>query len=96
MPQTLCVPGHIAYGSVIAGQGFSAVAGLLVVHLLGPSLLSGALAVALAIAAMHSLRCIHPPGGATAFAAVLGGPAMLIGLGGGISLLTRRRRSIID
>jgi len=56
---------------VLAGQSFSALAGLLVVHLLGPSLLAGALAVALAIAAMHSLRCIHPPGGATALSVVM-------------------------
>lgn len=56
---------------VLAGQGFSAVAGLLVVHLLGPSLLAGAMAVALAIGVMHSLRCIHPPGGATALSVVM-------------------------
>lgn len=29
--------------------------------------------MALAIAAMHYLRCIHPPGGATALIAVIGG-----------------------
>ena len=32
--------------------------------------------MALAIGAMHYLRCIHPPGGATALSAVLGGPAI--------------------
>lgn len=57
--------------AVLAGQGVSAFAGLLVAHLLGASLVSGALAVALAIAAMHSLRCIHPPGGATALSVVM-------------------------
>ena len=30
-------------------------------------------AVGLAVGAMHYLRCIHPPGGATALAAVIGG-----------------------
>lgn len=34
---------------------------------------TGALAVALAIAVMQYLRCVHPPGGATALAAVIGG-----------------------
>lgn len=32
-----------------------------------------ALAVGLAVAAMHYLRCIHPPGGATAMSAIIGG-----------------------
>lgn len=36
----------------------------------------GALAVGLAVGAMHYLRCIHPPGGATALAAVIGGPTI--------------------
>ncbi len=35
--------------------------------------LAAAAAVALAIAAMHMTRCLHPPGGAVALAAVLGG-----------------------
>jgi len=39
-------------------------------------LLAGPLAVALAIAAMHYLHCIHPPGGATALTAVAGGASV--------------------
>ncbi len=40
-----------------------------------PSLtLAVALAVALSMFMMHFLRCLHPPGGATALAAILGGP----------------------
>lgn len=35
-----------------------------------------AMAVGLAIGAMYQLRCIHPPGGATAFVAVMGGDAI--------------------
>lgn len=35
--------------------------------------LAAGLAVGLAIALMHVLKCIHPPGGATALAAVVGG-----------------------
>lgn len=44
--------------------------------------LAAGLAVGLAIGAMHVSRCIHPPGGATALAAVIGGPAIhTIGFG---------------
>lgn len=38
--------------------------------------LAAACAVGLALGAMHLLRCVHPPGGATALTAVLGGPAI--------------------
>lgn len=38
--------------------------------------LAASLAVGLAIGLMHYLRCLHPPGGATALTAVLGGPAI--------------------
>ena len=37
-------------------------------------LLAGPMAVAIAIVVMYYLRCIHPPGGATALVAVVGGP----------------------
>lgn len=57
--------------SVIGGQVSSAVVGVLVVSVLGASPLSAALAVSLAIAVMHLLRCLHPPGGATALSVVL-------------------------
>ncbi|MGD2054069.1 MAG: HPP family protein [Gammaproteobacteria bacterium] len=39
-------------------------------------LFAAALSVGFAILAMHYLRCIHPPGGATALSAVVGGPAV--------------------
>lgn len=39
----------------------------------GDPMLAASLAVSLSIAAMYSLRCLHPPGGATALYAVLGG-----------------------
>lgn len=35
--------------------------------------LAPALAVGLAVGAMHYLRCLHPPGGATALSAIIGG-----------------------
>lgn len=57
--------------AVLAGQGFSALTGLVVARTLGAGLFSEALAVALAIGVMHCLRCIHPPGGATALSMVM-------------------------
>ena len=42
----------------------------------GEPMLAASLAVALSIAAMYSLRCLHPPGGATALFAVLGGESV--------------------
>ncbi|VAX12279.1 hypothetical protein MNBD_GAMMA24-457 [hydrothermal vent metagenome] len=48
--------------------------------------LAAGLAVGLAIGAMHVARCIHPPGGATALAAVIGGPSLhAIGFGYALS-----------
>ncbi len=38
--------------------------------------MAAAVAVALAIGAMSLMRCLHPPGGAAALTAVLGGPAV--------------------
>lgn len=40
------------------------------------TLLAAALAVGLSIGLMHYLRCLHPPGGATALTAVIGGEAI--------------------
>lgn len=57
--------------AVIGGQVLSALVGVAVAQALGGGVLAAAAAVALAIGAMHSLRCIHPPGGATALSAVL-------------------------
>ena len=38
--------------------------------------LAAAAAVSLAVLAMHYARCVHPPGGATALIAVIGGPSI--------------------
>ncbi len=57
--------------AVLGGHGVSAFVGIAVALLIGRSPQSAALAVGLAIGAMHTLRCIHPPGGATALAAVV-------------------------
>jgi CBS domain-containing membrane protein len=66
--------------SVIGGNTVSALAGILVVQWLGaPTGLSAALGVALAIGAMFTLRCLHPPGGAMALTMVLGhGPSFQV------------------
>ena len=61
---------------VIAGHGFSALIGVLCQNWIPDSSVAAALAVALSIWVMHQLKCIHPPGGATALTAVLGGPAI--------------------
>jgi CBS domain-containing membrane protein len=61
---------------VIAGHGFSALIGVTCAHFITQPQLAAACAVGLAIGAMHQLKCIHPPGGATAFTAVMGGNAI--------------------
>lgn len=63
--------------NLLLGQVGSAVVGVaLVRYVPAPDWLLAALAVALAILLMQLLRAIHPPGGATALIAVIGGPAV--------------------
>lgn len=62
--------------ALIGGHTVSAVIGVAVARLIPAPFVAAALAVGLAIGAMHYLRCIHPPGGATAITAVIGGPAV--------------------
>ena len=62
--------------AVFGGHLVSAVIGVACVKLIAQPLAASALAVALAISAMYYLRCIHPPGGATALTAVAGGNAV--------------------
>lgn len=62
---------------VLGGNVVSALIGVACARWLGGEpLLAASLAVAMSIAAMYSLRCLHPPGGATALYAVLGGEAV--------------------
>ena len=61
---------------VIAGHVFSALIGVACAGLIANTALAAACAVGLAIGVMHQFKCIHPPGGATALIAVLGGPAV--------------------
>lgn len=58
---------------VLGGHLVSAVIGVACARLLHDPLFAAGAALGLAIGAMHYARCIHPPGGATALTAVLGG-----------------------
>lgn len=62
--------------ALIGGHGISALVGVSCAQLVADPFVAAALAVGGAIGAMHYLRCIHPPGGATAITAVIGGPAV--------------------
>ncbi|HEX2733598.1 MAG TPA: HPP family protein [Polyangiaceae bacterium] len=62
--------------AVIGGHGCSAIVGVLLSMAVSDSLLAGALAVGIAIGVMQLLRCVHPPGGATALSAVVGGSSV--------------------
>lgn len=61
---------------VLGGHLISAFIGVACAKWIPNLTLAAPVAVALAIGAMHYLRCIHPPGGATALTAVIGGPAL--------------------
>lgn len=62
--------------SVVGGNVIAALIGVTCAKLVGHPGLAGALAVALTIAVMFPLRCLHPPAGAVALTCVLGGPAV--------------------
>src|SRR5258706_10586585 len=61
--------------SIIGGNLVSATVGVACAALIGNPVHAAALAVAVAVGAMFALRCIHPPSGAVALTAGLGGPA---------------------
>ncbi|WP_229425556.1 HPP family protein [Massilia sp. Se16.2.3] len=60
----------------MGGNTVSALVGVACAHLLPDPALAAPLAGALAIGTMFALRCLHPPGGAVALTAVLGGQAV--------------------
>lgn len=62
--------------AVIGGNMVSAAIGVACAKWISPALIASAVAVAAAIVAMLLLRCLHPPGGAMALTAVLGGPTL--------------------
>ncbi|GAB4506991.1 MAG: HPP family protein [Sulfuricaulis sp.] len=59
--------------SFIGGHMVSALIGIACFKLIPNPFVAAAMAVALAIFAMHWLHCLHPPGGATALAMVISG-----------------------
>lgn len=61
---------------VIGGNMISALVGVALYHLEPEPNFAAGLAVGLAIGVMALLRCLHPPGGAVALTAVIGGPAI--------------------
>ncbi|HEX7934100.1 MAG TPA: HPP family protein [Paraburkholderia sp.] len=62
--------------SIIGGNLVSATIGVTCANVIADPTLAAAMAVALAIGGMFALRCVHPPSGAVALTAVLGGPAI--------------------
>ncbi|MDH5395191.1 MAG: HPP family protein, partial [Gammaproteobacteria bacterium] len=62
--------------ALFGGHISSAIVGVTCYQLIPNIFVAAALAVGLAIGLMHVLRCLHPPGGATALAAVIGGSAI--------------------
>ena len=82
--------------AIIGGNVVSALAGITVARLV-PAPMGFAvapLAVGTAILGMHLLRCLHPPGGAVALVAAIGGPAIAT-LGFGFALSPVAQNSVV-
>lgn len=62
--------------SIIGGNLVAATVGVACAQSIADPITAAAVAVALAIGGMFVLRCVHPPSGAVALTAVLGGPAI--------------------
>ncbi len=62
--------------SILGGNTISAFIGVGVAHVIDDPALAAGVAVSLAILVMSLARCLHPPGGAAALSAVLGGPTV--------------------
>jgi CBS domain-containing membrane protein len=62
--------------SIIGGNLCAALIGVTCAAHIDDAALAAGVAASLAIAAMFALRCLHPPSGAVALTAVLGGPAI--------------------
>lgn len=61
---------------VIGGNALSALVGVAMYRVVPDAALAAGLAVGVAILVMSLLRCLHPPGGASALTAVIGPPAI--------------------
>ncbi|CAN7464488.1 HPP family protein [Rhizobium sp. LjRoot258] len=62
--------------SIVGGNTISAMMGIIAAHFIHEPIIAIGVGVSLAIGAMSFTRCLHPPGGAAALTAVLGGPAV--------------------
>ncbi|MBN3766417.1 HPP family protein [Burkholderia sp. Ac-20365] len=62
--------------SIIGGNLVAATVGVTCAMLISDPVAAAALAVGVSIAAMFALRCVHPPSGAVALTAAIGGPAI--------------------
>ncbi|NLS01039.1 HPP family protein [Rhizobium sp. P38BS-XIX] len=62
--------------SIIGGNTISAMMGVIAAYLVHDPVIAIGVGVGLAIGAMSLTRCLHPPGGAAALTAVLGGPVV--------------------
>lgn len=62
--------------SIIGGNLMAGFIGITCARLLPDPMVAAAVAIGLSIGAMFALRCIHPPSGAVALTAVIGGPAV--------------------
>lgn len=62
---------------IIGGNTISALVGVAVMQIVPDPLFATGIAVALAIIVMSFTRSLHPPGGAAALTAVIGGPAVI-------------------
>lgn len=62
--------------ALIGGHLVSAIVGVSCAKLIPDIFISASAAVGIAVAAMYYFHCIHPPGGATALSAVVGGSAV--------------------
>lgn len=63
--------------AIIGGNLIAALVGVTAAHLVPSAVVAAALAVAGAVMVMAACRCIHPPSGAVALTAVIGGPKVL-------------------
>ncbi|WFU12432.1 HPP family protein (plasmid) [Rhizobium sp. CB3090] len=62
--------------SIIGGNTISAMMGIIAAYFIHDPIIAIGVGVSLAIGAMSFTRCLHPPGGAAALTAVLGGPVV--------------------
>lgn len=62
--------------SIMGGNLVAALVGVTVLKFVPHPMAAAPIAIGIAIAAMFTLRCIHPPSGAVALTAVLGGPTI--------------------